>query len=181
MSMPLTCGHCLDSPPPYEQCIAPFRYAYPIDSLVKAAKFGGQLMLASQLGELLAAALEPRLEALPECLIPVPLHRQRLTERGYNQSLELARPIAKRFHLLLNLKDCVRIRNTTPQSQLSGRERQLNVRLAFAIQGELKYQHVALVDDVVTTGHTAAELSSELIKAGVERVDIWALARTSPW
>ena len=177
MHSSITCGRCLVDPPPYEQCIVPFHYAYPITSLVKAAKFGGQFMLAFQLGRLLAATLEYRLGVLPECLIPIPLHRNRLTERGFNQSLELARPIARRFKLPINFTDCVRIRHTAPQARLSGLERQLNVRFAFAVQRELRYRHVALVDDVVTTGHTAAELCSQLIKAGVARVDVWALAR----
>lgn len=136
-------------------------------------------MLAFHLGRLLAATLEHRLDVLPQCLIPVPLHRQRLIDRGYNQSLELARPIAKQFNLPLNFKDCVRVRNTAPQAQLSGEKRRLNVHLAFAVQREFKYRHVALVDDVITTGHTATELSSQLIKAGIERVDVWALARAS--
>ncbi len=180
MNSPIRCGRCFADPPPFEQCIVPFHYAYPIDSLVKAVKFGGQLTLASQLGKLLAGTLEPRLEALPECLIPVPLHRQRLIERGYNQSLELARPVAKRFNLTLNFKDCLRIRNTKPQAQLSLVERGLNVRSAFGVRRQLKYRHVALIDDVITTGHTVAELSSQLLKAGVERVDVWALSRAQP-
>jgi ComF family protein len=180
MNSPITCGRCLEDPPPFAQCIVPFRYTYPIDSLVKAVKFGGQLTLASQLGKLLAGTLESRLELLPECLISIPLHRQRLGERGYNQSLELARPIAKQFDLPLNFRDCVRIRNTEPQAQLSASQRRLNVRSAFAIQRQLKYRHVALIDDVITTGHTVVELSSQLLKQGVERVDVWALSRAQP-
>ncbi|MGI0014611.1 MAG: ComF family protein [Nitrososphaera sp.] len=77
----------------------------------------------------------------------------------------------------MNLEDCVRIRNTAPQSQLSTKERELNVKAAFAVRRKLEYRHVAIVDDVITTGYTVAELSSQLLKAGVKRVDVWACAR----
>jgi ComF family protein len=177
MPVPTTCGRCLEDPPPYERCIAPFRYAYPLDALIKAVKFRGQLGFTAQLGALLANTLGDRLDTLPECLIPVPLHRLRLNERGYNQSLELARPLARQFKLPLNVKDCIRIRPTRPQTQLSATERQLNVRGAFKVRHRLEFRHVALIDDVITTGHTVAELTSQLIHSGVVQVDIWALAR----
>jgi len=176
----LSCGRCLQNPPPYEACIAPFHYRFPIDELLKAAKFRQNLHYASHLGRILAVELRCRGYERPDCLIPVPLHRWRLFRRGYNQALELARDISQQLEIPIDWKICRRIRNTPPQAGLSAQERRRNLRAAFRVDGAIPYRHVAIVDDVITTGQTVAELAQALHKAGVERVDVWAFARATP-
>jgi ComF family protein len=115
---------------------------------------------------------------LPDLVIPVPLHPARLGERGFNQSLEIARLVTKRLELETDWRSVKRIRPTPPQTGLSEKERRRNLRAAFSISGDLRGRHVALLDDVITTGATLSELSRLLMRQGVERVDLWALART---
>ena len=116
----------------------------------------------------------------PGALIPVPLHRSRLRQRGFNQATELAAPLARRFKLPLLPHSLKRIRATVAQSELNARLRTSNVRNAFAVTGTELPSHVALVDDVITTGSTIYECARILQRAGVKRVDVWALARTPP-
>ncbi|MCU7798210.1 MAG: ComF family protein [Candidatus Thiodiazotropha sp. (ex Myrtea spinifera)] len=118
------------------------------------------------------------IEDPPDTLIPVPLHPLRLRERGFNQSLELARLLAKYQALDLNWRAVRRIRSTTAQTGLSEKDRRKNLRSAFEVNDDLAGRHVALFDDVITTGATITELSRTLLRAGVKRIDIWALART---
>lgn len=176
--LPITglCGHCLREPPPYASSFSLFHYAPPVDHLIIALKFRGRLSLARLLGELMASALAARTEPLPELLIPVPLHRTRLRERGYNQALELARPIGRRCRIPIEYQRCHRVRATSAQTQLSARERRRNVKGAFRVDGPLAAR-VAIVDDVMTTGHTVQELTLALMRAGVERVEVWCCAR----
>jgi ComF family protein len=174
------CGHCLQHPPPYDRCVAPFLYAHPIDALVKAAKFRQNLHHAAQLGKLLATELQQRVDERPDCLIPVPLHRWRLFRRGYNQALELAREVSRKLAVPIDWRCCARIRHTPPQTGLDAKERRRNLQGAFSVREGVSYRHVAIVDDVITTGQTAAELAVALQGAGVERVDVWAAARATP-
>ncbi len=171
------CGQCLITHPPFHRCVGLFHYTYPLDTLIKAFKFKGQLALGFHLGALMAKLLTRRGLDRPECLIPVPLHWARLFSRGYNQSLELARPISQMLDLPLDYRYCKRTRFTTPQANLAAHLRQRNIKGAFAVNKDIPYQHVALVDDVVTTGSTVTELTRQLLEAGVKRVDVWALAR----
>jgi len=113
----------------------------------------------------------------PEQIIPVPLHAQRYHRRGFNQAIEIARPIARMLDIPLNLTCCRRTRNTAPQAQLSAKERKSNLKNAFSIVKAPAVNHVALLDDVVTTGSTVDELARALRKAGIERIDVWACAR----
>ncbi len=169
------CGSCLKQPPPYERCIAPLRYCHPVDHLLTRLKFHEKLAIARLLGELMAEWLEP--DEPPDLLIPVPLHPGRLRERGYNQALELARPIGKRLGIPVDLRHCRRTVPTAPQSGLDAKRRRANLRNAFSVANALKGKDVAIVDDVVTTGHTVAELARTLRKAGVGRIEVWACAR----
>jgi ComF family protein len=171
------CGRCLVTPPPFHRCVGLFHYTYPLDTLIKAFKFKGQLALGFHLGALMAKLLTGRVLDRPECLIPVPLHWARLMSRGYNQSLELARPISRILELPLDYRCCKRTRFTAPQANLAAHLRQRNIKGAFVVKQDIPYQHVALVDDVVTTGSTVIELTRQLFSAGVKRVDVWALAR----
>ncbi|MCW8908267.1 MAG: phosphoribosyltransferase family protein, partial [Sedimenticola sp.] len=115
---------------------------------------------------------------LPERLLPVPLHPVRLRQRGYNQSLELARPLARRLGIALEQNSCHRVLDTRPQADLPRRQRLHNLQRAFRLSHPPEARHIALVDDVVTTGSTVNELARLLLRAGVQRVDVWAVART---
>lgn len=170
------CGHCLHTPPPFDSTRALFRYAPPVSELVLRFKFQGALHLAELLGGLLAehlAAAEPR----PELVIPVPLHPTRLAARGYNQALELGRPLARALGLPLAPALCRRVRDTAAQSNLDPDRRRRNVRGAFAVNGPVPAR-VAILDDVITTGATLTELARVLRRAGAHHVEAWALART---
>ena len=171
------CGACLRRPPPFAATVAPYRYASPVDHLIWQLKFRGRLAPARTLGRLLADAVRGREGPLPECLVPVPLHRRRLASRGYNQALELARPLARELGLPLAPRLVVRTQATPPQAERTGRERRRNVRGVFTVPQPPAVRHVAIVDDVVTSGATVAELAQALRRAGVERVEVWALAR----
>lgn len=172
------CGQCQRKAPPFDRCIAPFRYEGPLPFMVSALKFRGALNVARVLGELLADRLETRTDPPPEILIPVPLHRRRLAERGYNQALEIARVAAPRLGLAIDQRHCGRVLATAPQSGLDEQERRRNLRGAFKVAGKLPWRRVAVLDDVVTTGSTASEIARILRRAGAERVEVWALART---
>lgn len=177
LAVNLDCGQCQSTTPPYSRCIAPFLYSYPIDLLLKAAKFSGRLHYLKVLGQIMAASIGPRLETRPECLIPVPLHSRRLFARGYNQALELARPVSERLAIPLLPNACIRVRHTDPQARLPASVRRIHLLDAFATMGRLPYRHIAILDDVVTTGSTAAALSTILLAAGTAKVEVWALAR----
>ncbi len=172
------CGECLRQAPPWDRAWAPFRYAWPLDRLETRFKFHGDLAAGRVLAE--AWLREPSLVDLPQRLLPVPLHRSRLRQRGYNQALELARPLSRALGIDLLPRGLQRRRATPPQSELDGQARRANVRGAFGLAPGLDLpQHVAVVDDVMTTGATLAECARLLKRAGVGRVEVWALARAS--
>jgi ComF family protein len=179
-SSDIICGECLRQPPPFDRILAIWRYQSPVDRLITMLKFNHQLVYARLLGELLAEQLQRYYQnhVLPECIIPVPLHKQRLRERGFNQALEIARPIAKQLRVAIDRKSCARTRATEAQTALPANQRRRNVKGAFAITGTLRAKHVAVLDDVITTGHTVTELSHALRDHGVEHIDIWCCART---
>jgi len=175
----LICGECLKHPPPFTHTIAPFFYAPPIDQLIIALKFHGHLLNAKLLGELLAEHLSTyyRNHPKPELIIPVPLHRTRLQERGFNQALEIAKPIAKKLNLPLERYHCKRIKNTAAQTSLTAEERHANVKKAFLIAGKIP-AHIAVIDDVVTTGSTIVEFCKALRCSGAITIDVWCCAKS---
>jgi ComF family protein len=146
--------------------------------LVGGAKFRARLNLTRLLGQCLAIALRERGAAMPELILPVPLHAQRLRDRGYNQAQEVARTLGRELSIPVDVRTCARTLTTRPQAGLERKERRRNVRGAFQLQRRLDAAHVAILDDVVTTGCTVSELARVLRKAGVKRVDVWAVART---
>ena len=170
------CGECQRRSPPWDAAWAPFRYGWPLNRLESRFKFGADLAAGRVLSSLWRH--ESRPVALPQQIVTVPLHRSRLRHRGYNQVLELARPLARELRLPLCVDAIQRVRRTEAQTELDAAGRRRNVRGAFALHvGVVLAPHVALIDDVMTTGATLAECARVLKRAGVQRVDVWALAR----
>jgi len=170
------CGDCLRRPPPQAATVAGFVYRAPLDRLLPRAKFHGDLaglrLLSSLMAERLLGA------ARPDALVPIPLHRSRLRRRGYDQALELARPLARRLGLPLRDDVLGRVRATAAQSRLDAGARRRNLRGAFTVRSGVPLPaHVALVDDVMTTGATARSAATALLRAGARRVDVWVCAR----
>jgi ComF family protein len=171
------CGRCQRHAPPFSRALCAFDYAFPVDRMLQALKFRGALVNGRVLGELLAAHVALRAPVLPAVIVPMPLHRGRLGERGFNQAYEIARPLARRFGLPLETRRVERVRATLEQTGLDARGRRANLRGAFVAAGGAWPAHVAVVDDVMTTGSTAAELARSLRRAGVRRVEVWCVAR----
>jgi len=171
------CGQCLQSPPPFERLIPCFAYQPPIDKFITAIKFNQKLNIAQLLGQCLLDYLQPRLNEKPQAIIPVPLHVKRLKQRGFNQALEIARPIAKALDIPLRNHIIKRIQPTAPQTLVEANARHKNVKNAFAIDEAPNLKHVAIIDDVVTTANTVSEISRVLKKNGVEKIEIWCCAR----
>ena len=169
------CGRCIVSPPPFDRALAAFRYEFPVDRLIQQFKYAGRCDLVGVLGGALAVAA--RAAPLPQAILPVPLHPARQRQRGYNQAIQLARVVAGALGIELVLQLSQRIRNTAPQAGLDARSRRRNLRGAFAAKSANRWRHVALIDDVYTTGDTVMELANTLKRAGVGRVDVWVCAR----
>lgn len=175
-TQPTVCGRCLSQPPAYDRVIAGFAYAEPMSQLISQLKFRGKIQLARLFGELLAnrAAYE---NSKVEALLPVPLHRYRLGQRGYNQALEIARPLSRAHGLPIIHSSVSRQRNTLPQSDQSGSSRWRNVHGAFALHQAPRAKAVAIIDDVMTSGHTVNEIALLLRQAGVNWIEVWCVAR----
>jgi len=171
------CGHCQKQPPAFDRALALFHYRPPVDHLIKRFKFAKELQAGSLLSGLLAARLAERGNDLPGLLLPVPLHPARLRSRGFNQATEIARHVGRQLGITVDYRLCRRKRNTEAQSLLSPNARRLNLRNAFAVRRPPQASHVAIIDDVMTTGHTGNELARSLKQAGATRVEVWVIAR----
>ena len=170
------CGACLAQPPPLDAAYAACLYRAPLDRLLPRFKFHEDLAAGRLLAQLMAEAFAalPR----PDALVPVPLHRARLRRRGYDQALELAKPLARALRIPLRADALVRVRATAPQSERDAAARRRNVRHAFAVRpGAPLPARVVLVDDVMTTGATLHAAARALRRAGVARVEAWVCAR----
>lgn len=172
----LICGQCIKAPPHFDKAIIAYTFEEPLRSLLHQFKYYNGLYLSSFLTHLMLNALQ-KIPEKPQCLIPVPMHSQRIKQRGFNQAAILAKMLAKTLKLPVDLTSCTKQINTTPQASMDGEQRQKNLRKAFH-STPLVYEHVTLVDDLLTTGSTANELALTLKKTGVKRVDIWCCART---
>lgn len=161
-----------------QENIALFQYQYPINHWIIALKFHQQLLYAKLFGELLALRIKQIYQdSLPEVIIPVPLHRNRLRERGFNQSLELARELNKFLSIEINFNACQRIRNTQPQALIAAHQRHANMQGAFKCRTDFQAKHIAIIDDVVTTGETTHALRQVFIEREVKQIDIWCVAK----
>ena len=170
------CGRCLSQPPAFDKTLAPFLYQDSMRYLVTGLKFAQQFQNARLLANLLAETIDIS-QDLPEVLIPLPLHPNRYQERQFNQSIELARHLSKRFNISMDLSSCQRLKDTVHQTSLAAKQRQKNMHNAFSVKNTLNAKHVTIIDDVLTTGASASALASALKEKGVCRVDVWVCAR----
>ncbi|MEO6030695.1 MAG: ComF family protein [Burkholderiaceae bacterium] len=176
------CGACLTDPPPFERSVAALDYAPPWSELIARFKFQAALDLAPVLAQRLADAVRLAAGSNAELILPVPLSPERLRERGYNQAWELARRVARELRVPADAHLLLRVRDTPHQLAFAPAQRAGNVRAAFAVEplrrAELAGRRVALVDDVMTSGATAAEIAHVLLQAGAAQVQVWVVART---
>jgi ComF family protein len=173
---PTLCGRCLSETPTFDETFAPFLYQDEIRHLITGLKFGAQFKNARLLGGLLADYVGNAAEK-PDCIIPVPLHKARYHERGFNQALEIARTVSHMLHIPLDYSSCIRSKDTPHQTGLKAKKRKQNLRRAFSLVKPIKSNHVAILDDVMTTGSTVNALASVLKKSSISRVDVWVCAR----
>jgi ComF family protein len=177
----VTCRACLLDPPAYDRCYAPFEYGFPLDQLVHDLKYRGQLALGRVLGNLLGAALLAHgLHLDIDVVLPVPLHPRRHAERGFNQSAEIARWVARTIGRPCTDGVVLRCRDTSTQVGLHAEQRRANLTGAFKCPAALRAARVAVVDDVVTTGSTVESMARALRAAGAFSVDVWSVARALP-
>jgi len=177
---------------PFDAVFCPYRYQHPVDLMITRLKFQHELVFGRVLGMQLARAWHAEGRAAPECIVPMPLHRDRYRERGFCQTTEIARHLAPRLRGTSGRSPPIRtdllqrLRATRAQSGLDAGERAMNLKDAFAMPATCRPpRHVALLDDVMTTGHTALAAARVLKSAGVARVEIWCCARAlragAPW
>ena len=177
------CGGCLKQPPAFDATVVATDYAPPVDRLVLELKFGSQLALAPLFAHMLRdSLLQVHKTALPTWLTAVPLGTQRLAERGFNQALEIARPLSHAIGIKLDPHLTFRLRDTDAQALLHPDERHKNIRRAFAVSNDaidrVRGQHIGVVDDVITTGETLNEMAATLKRFGAVRVTNFVFART---
>lgn len=171
------CGKCLGDPFLADRTVTAYEYRYPVDVLIKVMKYQQCLRVAFPMARALASRIMSGADPLPEVMIPVPLHPRRLYRRGFNQSYEICRRLYEYTHVPVDNRCVLRTRHTSPMFDLSLTQRRENITGAFQLARPLSYRSVAIVDDVITSGATVAELSRLLRQAGVDFISCWALAR----
>lgn len=169
------CAGCLKRAPPFSVTVAPMQYHAPVSVLVPRFKFHQDQAAGRLLVELFCR--NTRHIKLPDALVPVPLHTRRLRQRGFDQALELAKQIARQKDIALRTDLLARTRHTDAQTYLNAGDRRKNCKGAFVVRGKALPAHIALLDDVMTTGTTVAECAKTLLNAGAKRIDIWVMAR----
>jgi len=174
------CGQCLKSPPEYDAAWSAFIYAQPLEWMIQQLKFNDKLTYAHLLADLMMPHV-PALDQKPDCIIPVPLHAKRLRQRGFNQTYELIKPVAKKLGIKIDTQHCLRKKYTEAQTGLNAKNRRQNLKGAFQFKNNRNYKYVILFDDVITTGSTMNELVKHIKKQGVKRVDVWSLARAEKY
>lgn len=176
----ILCDHCRNNPPLFNRIYALFAYQPPITRLVTQLKFSKKLSVGLLMANLLAEAITTRWykgQLLPQIIIPVPLHKLRQRDRGYNQAVEICRPLAKILDIPFGQHICQRVKYTQQQSRLNKQQRNVNLINAFTAEVAAHYKHVVIVDDVVTSGSTVRAMCLALLAAGVETIDVWCIAR----
>jgi ComF family protein len=170
----IVCGSCINSTPDFDATHSVFLYQFPIDAMMVRYKYGNNLNLGGMFGEFLAEKVT--LDNI-DLIIPMPMHPQRLKERGFNQALEIAKVFGKNK---LDCNSAIRQKLTPPQASLPLKQRVKNIKGAFQINADLAGKRIAIVDDVMTTGASLNELAKTLKKAGAAHVECWVIARTLP-
>ncbi len=170
------CGACLKNPPLFDGTVAGLKYQFPVDQLVCRFKYKRNLACGQALGRVLLEAIQNRGGPLPQAVVPVPLHRSRLFTRTFNQAHMLARQLSRSLEIPVCHALLTRTRRTRAQSGLDSSQRRKNVRDAFDCRRH-GLKHVAIVDDVMTTGRTLEECTRSLKRAGAESVTAWVAAR----
>jgi ComF family protein len=173
---PGVCGDCLRNLPAFDEVTPAYDFRFPVDRLVRRFKFSADLAAGACLGEALARAV--RASARPDLVVASPASRERLRERGFNPALVLAQDAGSRLRLPVDSRVLAKVRHTPPQAGLARAARRRNLRGAFAVRRRLDGLEVAVVDDVMTTGATLAEIAAALKGAGAARVSAWVVART---
>jgi ComF family protein len=171
------CGACIAHLPRYDAVTAVFVYQHPLDALVQAFKYGGNLALATLLGDALGQTVAASTDERADLIIPMPLSARRLRERGFNQAVELARRVGRITGVTVASGMCRKIVDTQPQAALPWKARAQNVRGAFVCDADLQGKNVAVIDDVMTTGATLNELARNLRRAGAAHISGWVVAR----
>ena len=175
------CGRCLVTPPPFSEVIAPWLYSDTLAYIIGRWKYAGQWHLSALLAYLWLSRAGPYQS--PDLLLPVPLHWYKRWRRGANQSELLGQALLRHPHLAgvsLDAHLARRARATTAQYRLDARARRRNLRGAFTVGRRCDNLHIVVLDDIMTTGATAAAISQALLEQGAARVDVWCLARTPP-
>ena len=170
------CGSCLKALPEFDKTTAAFDYEFPIVELIRAYKYGSRLALGDFFAEHLMNKIKH--EARPEILLPMPLHTFRLKQRGFNQAAEITRYISSQMNLQMSLTSLIKTRDTLPQVELPWDERRKNIKNAFECKDTFSNMHVAIIDDVITTGASLNEAAKVLKKHGAKTVSVWVIART---
>lgn len=175
----ILCGHCLQHPPAFDQTVTAFRYAYPLDRLLHQFKYHQQLAI----GHLLANHLMNQLGSIaeterPHSMVAMPMHPNRVKERGFNHALELAKEVHKHWHIPLDIQGCTRLIDTPTQAGMDMKTRVSSLRGAFSTSLNWYGKHVIVVDDVMTTGASMHAVAKVLKKAGATRITALVLART---
>ena len=179
------CQRCVTEEPYYDQCFAPLIYGFPVDQLILQGKSGKRAELLFTLARLMSAQIKSQSVTLPDVIVPVPLHPTKQKIRGFNQAGVMARLIGDQLGIPVHYDLIIKIREPRQQKSLSRSGRQQNLARAFRVQRNVlkaihpRIQHIALLDDVITTGSTLNQLAKQLRNSGVERVDGWALARAA--
>ncbi len=171
------CARCQQHPPAFDRTLAAFTYRFPLTELLPTIKYQRRPAALGWLGATLAELIADRLEQKPQLLLPVPMHPWQLFRRGFNQAALIAEILARELAIPYHDRLLRKTRNTSHQADLGRAERQANLRDSFACLGPVP-PHVAIVDDVMTTGSTADELARLLRRQGAKQIDVWVLART---
>jgi len=174
-----TCGRCQTNTIFVDSTFSLFHYKMPIDYFIKQIKFHNSLVIADLLGKLMAHHIIQHKLQKPDAIIPIPLHFKRLRQRGYNQALEIAKPLSKHLNIPILSNHLVRNKHTRPQTDCSIKERKRNISNSFTVTNLPQYKNIAIVDDVITTGATINEAAKVLKQNGVEQVFAWSCANTN--
>lgn len=177
---PAVCTRCFPHAPAFDSCVVGCVYRYPVDRMIKRLKYQARLDLVHALSRPLIERIRREVAVVPDCLVPVPLHRSRQRRRGFNQAREIAGALSRSLSLQADDRLVRRHKASAQQYGLRRESRAKNVMGVFSIVGSMSYKRIAVVDDILTTGATANELARLLKDNGAESVQIWCLAHAAP-